>query len=100
MNGGKATWFGIEVPFDLNALLAFVSWRAAGTRGTASASGFISGSCHQLNGMISSIVRAWGANITELVQQESESVVEAFLDLPTDLGLRLGYAGVRCHGRC
>ncbi|GIL56222.1 hypothetical protein Vafri_11649 [Volvox africanus] len=23
VNGGKATWFGIEVPFDLNSLLAF-----------------------------------------------------------------------------
>ena len=23
INGGKATWFGIDVPFDLNSLLAF-----------------------------------------------------------------------------
>lgn len=25
INGGKPTWFGIEVPFDLNTLLAIVS---------------------------------------------------------------------------
>ncbi len=29
MNGGKATYFGVEVPFDLNTLLAFVSAGAA-----------------------------------------------------------------------
>lgn len=27
VTGGKATWFGIEVPFDLNTLLAVVSGR-------------------------------------------------------------------------
>jgi hypothetical protein len=34
INGGKATWFGIEIPFDLNTLLAieFVSMAAAESR--------------------------------------------------------------------
>ncbi|KAG2430182.1 hypothetical protein HXX76_010281 [Chlamydomonas incerta] len=38
VNGGKATWFGIDVPFDLNTLLAFefVAMAAAeGQRGDA-----------------------------------------------------------------
>ncbi len=34
LNGGKATWFGIEVPFDITALLGIVS-QAVGRRGQA-----------------------------------------------------------------
>jgi hypothetical protein len=32
INGGNATWFGVNVPFDLNTLLAIVSNTAAGSR--------------------------------------------------------------------
>jgi hypothetical protein len=34
INGGNATWFGVNVPFDLNTLLAIVSNTAAAVVGT------------------------------------------------------------------